>query len=245
MKTKNCLQYLLIAFACISAEMKAEYSWPFIIQGENGYADIHEEPDEKSKIIRRIYKYKHQLLFLNKAIEYDNERNEIIKNCADSAWIPVFAGRISGYIYKENILQINELPYLDININFDESTATGIIIGMNDSIRVSMEIVPIETIAYMSDLKRRGQHRYGDPEDEYSCPTKKLNKIIIEYNGRKTLLPEEEFQNYYYEVREMNVAVGSDGELYITFTGGKDSVEYTVWITIMNDNILSEFVEPK
>jgi hypothetical protein len=140
-------------------------------------------------------------------------------------------------------LQIDELPYFGIKTDLNKSVATGIITGMNDSITVSMEIVPVDTIAYICDLKS-GLDRHGDPVDGCFCPEKKLNRLIIDYKGEKTVLHRDRFKGYYYEVRGMGVSVGEDGELYIVIVGAGDEAEYVAWIIVMNGNILFEFIDP-
>ncbi|MDR2814311.1 MAG: hypothetical protein LBB79_06625, partial [Prevotellaceae bacterium] len=173
--------------------------------------------------------------------EYNDEGNEIIKNYADSTWIPVFSDKIDGYVHKDNLLEIYEFPHLDTKTDFNKSAAIEIITGMNDSIIVSMEIVHVDAIAYICDLKS-GYHRYGDPE--CLCPEKNLNKLVIDYKGEKTVLYRNRFKNYYYEIRDMGVFVGKDGELYIFIVGAGDAAEYAAWFIVMNGKILFEFVEP-
>jgi hypothetical protein len=241
MKTKN-LQYLLIVFICVPFEIQAQYTGPFIIKNKDGY--IQKSPNENSKTKTYKQKDKYQLLFLDLEPEYDDEGNEIIKNYADSTWIPVFNDKIVGYVHKENLLPIDELPYLDLKTNINKSAATEIITRMNDSIIVSMEIVPVDTIAYICDLKRNLDRCYGDPDDECSCPAKKLSRMIIDYKGKKTILDRNRFKNYYYEIRGMGVSVGKDGELYIVIVGAGDAAEYAAWIIVMNENILFEFIDP-
>jgi hypothetical protein len=243
MKPKNYLQYLLIVFICISAEMKAEYSGPFIIKDKNGYANIHKEADGNSKIEGKVYQC--QLLYLNSFPDFDDEGNKIIENYTDSIWIPVFNDSISGYIHKKNILPIWELPSLPIIKKLENSATSGTIICMNNDIKISMEVTPFDTITDLKELiKHEHCYCYGMGSD-YAYPylTKKLNKIIIDYNAKKIIFTKDKFQNYYCEIKEMDVFVGKDGELYISFSGTEGVAEYVAWITIMNDNILFEFVE--
>jgi hypothetical protein len=91
MKTENKLLYLFIIFVFTPLTAQAEYEGPFIIIDKDGYTNIRKEPNGKSEIVGKVYKY--QLLFLNSS--YDEYEQKIIVNYADSAWIPVYNDSIS------------------------------------------------------------------------------------------------------------------------------------------------------
>jgi hypothetical protein len=219
-------------------ESKAQYGYwtTFIINDKDGYTNIRKEPNGKSEIVGKVIKYE---LFTSMEGCEDIEISP-----ASVPWLFVCDNNnVCGYIYKKNIMLVYRLPELNKKTNFNESTTTSVMTRMNDSIRVSMEIILVDTMAYIGDLKKRFNFRYGDFEDEYSCPTKKLNKIIINYKDKTTILPKDKFQNYYYEIRDMDVYIGKEEELYIGFSGGGDASAYLAWFVIVNGEITQEFVK--
>jgi hypothetical protein len=111
-----------------------------------------------------------------------------------------------------------------------------------------MEITPFDTIIDKKEIVNKekiGGYCYGLFDEYYENnhdPSNKINKIEINYKRKKIVLTRNNLQNYYYEINDMSVHIGQDGELYIGLGGGGDSSAYYAWITIFNEKILQEFV---
>lgn len=222
---------------------------PFVIVDKDGYTNIREQPNANSKIIGKIHKY--QLFF-----SIDGNFCESGMYATDH-WEAIESdGNPNGYIYKKNILQINNLPSLKSKGKDDFSlSSNGIttIIRANDSIQI--------TIGLQSyDRKNHQGWIYGGTSDAYEKHIVKQQvgnevkeveifdnnqveteiKIIeIIYNGQKTTLPIDKIQNY-CDPLNITAYIGFDGELYLGISGGGDAAGYGVWFSIVNGEIVFE-----
>ena len=217
---------------------------PFIIMDKDGYTNIREQPNTKSKIIGKVYKY--QLFFSIDDLCGSNM-------FATDQWEPICSvGNPDGYIYRKNILQLNNLPLLkgkqDFKLSSDNSAT---IVIANDSIQITMLLQPYNRQNHQGWI-------YGGSGDEYekhivlqqidteikevevfdnNNVKTEIKEIEIIYNGQKKILPKDKIYNY-CDPKYIAAYVGFDGEIYLGISGGGDTGIYRVWFSIVKGNIV-------
>jgi hypothetical protein len=243
----NWKNYLLLPCISIflSLELKAQgYSTPFISIDKDGYTNVREKPDGKSKIVGKVFKY--QVFYFGD----DDECGGNIANYSSSKWLPIFTDSVSGYVYKKNIMDLQALPCITGKYNLNSSSTKGFILFMNDSLKIAMEIIPFDEKAHKFEIEKTewdGDEVYTIDEQRFygtnnRLPTCEIKKIEINYKSKITILPKDKI-NIYYEPRVMVVYIGLDGELYLCIAGGGDAGQYTVWFSIVNDEIVHNSME--
>jgi hypothetical protein len=236
MKGNRFSNYLLIAFVLLSIfKVNAQYGYgtSFIIADKDGYTNVREEPNAKSKIVGQFNKY---------------EVFSSIEGCEDIDvspssihWLQVEGynsnGKyVGGYIFKKNIYPLDKLPGLDRDKDDNDHS----IAYRNDSIQVVIDITSCDSIATL--IKESKEISYEGISYDDTSPQRMLNKIIINYNDVQTIINKEQLKSYYCELAGGGVWVGFDGELYIALTGSGDEAFYYAWLTIVAGKLANEYV---
>jgi hypothetical protein len=210
MKNKEFILIILF-FALSVSRMNAQL--PYIIIDKDGYTNIREQPNSKSRIVGKIQKY--QIFF----------SSEICGDSATTNWEPIISCNIHGYIYRKNICPISMLSVI-------KGRKKGSLIECNkDDLRVIMEIQPFD----------EQNHKDGYPMINSQTPASEIKKIEIYNKGDKTVLSKEILRRYYDIAYSLCVYVGKDGELYINFEGGGSGcvVEwYSAWLSIVSGKLI-------
>lgn len=241
--------YLVITCVCVYAPVKvnAQCGTPHIINDKDGYTNVRKAPNGKSEIVGKMYKHE---VFVSQERCGGEDEDEIIYS---DKWLKVWNDKTSGYIYKENVLRLDNLPFLKYTDFPSSIVPTNVY--RNDSISVTVEITPFDTIANsasiygVADLYFENDAYFAETKQsrEIYNPDNKINKIEVNYKGKKLLLTDK-LQNHYYNYHgydsyyRTSVNIGSDGELYIGFSGGVEGAVYHAWITIFNGEVIQEFV---
>jgi hypothetical protein len=216
-------------------DMKAQYYYGtmLIIKDKDGYTNIREEPDGKSKIIGQVHKYE---------VFYSVEGCEDMEiSPPDFPWLYMCTDNICGYIYKKNIIPLYDLPTIP-EIHEDSTS----IILKNDSIEISMITHIFNPVSDKKEIKNKDY--YGLCEEciasdfEIYDIVNTLNRIIINYKDKKIEIFRDELENYYYAIRFMTGYIGPDSELYIQFCGAGDAASYCATFVFYDDKIVQEFI---
>jgi hypothetical protein len=219
MENKKIVTILLLFILSVNT-LKAQC--PYIIVDKDGYTNVREQPNSKSKIIGKIYKY--QIFF------------SIDDFCGSGmfstdTWEAILSDKNpDGYIYKKNILSIYKLPYIVGKGIFEltQENKESIIIAKNDSVKIIMKLQPFNKLNHKGWV-------YGGNSDvlEEKLINNEIKEIEIIYRDTKTIFPPQRI-NEYCDVSFVRVYIGYEGELYLYFGGGGDAGNYAVWFSIVN-----------
>jgi hypothetical protein len=225
------LFFIILTF--MSIEVSA-YGPAYIIIDKDGYTNIREEPSIQSKIIGQVQKY--QVFFSIEVCEGEEE----IKN-----WLRIISDITpDGYIYRKNILPINQLPV--INGMYNLKTNTYVCSGNNLQVTMEMQIFDkndYKTNIYDNDIIAihtiDGQVCYG--VDGWA-PERTIKQMAINYKEKEIVLSKE-IVGKYFDVNKIAVYIGLEDELYIHFSGGDGVAWYGVWFSIVNGNFVYNTIE--
>jgi hypothetical protein len=234
---------VLYSFLFLVSNLNAQYCVPFITLDSDGYTNLREKPNSKSKIVDKVYKYE---VFCFIGIECDDN----LANYDDSNWIPVSTDQKGGYIYRKNILRLDKLHSLKVKQKINNNSVTqGILINANDTLSVVMHMKPFDKDKHELKITNDydGEHVwYIDGKDFYGTghrmPVREIKTIEILCKGIKTVLPNEKTKKF-YNPHTMCVRIGQSGELYLNICGGGDENQYSVWVSIVDGNIVYECFE--
>jgi hypothetical protein len=220
------------------SEMSAQYSATFITIDPDGYTNIREQPNTKSKIVGKVYKYQ-MFSFLGK------ECDDYLENHWADSWLYVFNDKVKGYIYQKKILEINRLPSLTIKRTIKNRFETGYITCANDTLSVTMQIQAFNEQNHIGAERLLGS--VNDPFDkkvmrEREWEETEIKEISLITNDDKVILPYEKIKDY-CNPQIMHVHIGRNGELYIYIGGGTEGEWYTVWLSVLNGKIVDTCFE--
>ena len=224
----------LFAGIILFIDLKAQYPYgtTFVIQDKDGYTNVREKPNGKSKVVGQVHKYE---IFRS---EEGCEDREISPH--GFPWLFISTDNINGYIYKKNIIPICEFPCIP-NV-YKDSTS---IILRNDSIEISVTTSIFNPTLDKQEIKTKEFHglceEYINSNFEVYSTVNTLNKIVINYRGKETKIFRREMCSYYYDIRDITSHIGTDGELYIEFCGSGDATSYCTIVVFNNSIIKQEF----
>jgi hypothetical protein len=221
----------IILFIILSlSSLNAQFNLPFIINDKDGYTNLREQPNGKSKIVGKVYKNQ-IFLAIGEPCE-DNPGYDPSNN-----WVYVATDDISGYIYSRNIMQLYKLPPIKLKGNFklSKNIKETIISGENDSIRIIMRLQSF------NEQNHEGRVYGGSsdiPEEniKYHLIENEIKEVEIFCKNKKTVLLKNEIKNY-CDVISMSAYIGYKGEIYLGIGGGGDAAQYGVWFSIVNGEI--------
>jgi hypothetical protein len=234
---------LLLSSLFLISYLSAQHCIPFITIDPDGYTNIREKPNNKSKIVDKVYK--HQVFVF--IVECDDD----YANYSTSNWLPVTTNyKGGGYIYRKNILQIDKLPSLAIRRKLYNNTIThDTLINSNDTLSAIMYIAPFDKDKHELKITNDhdGEHVWLiDGKDFYGTgyrmPVREIQAIEILCKGTKVVLPDEKIKRL-YNPHTMHVHIGQNGVLYLNIGGGGDDGQYAVWFSIVDGNIVYECFE--
>jgi hypothetical protein len=235
-KKQFILSVTLILFA---KTLDAQFWVPFITIDPDGYTNIREQPNAKSKIVGKVYKY--QIFYF-----IGEECDDDLSNYSSDSWLFINTDQVSGYIYKKKIFTLWNLPALKRKKSIQQDDNEGSIIVANDTLTVCMQIQPFDKNIHKLKIKNDedGEHVWSiDEEDfygtDYRMPFREIKSIEVSYNGRIKTLQQSKLKKF-YNPSSMRVYLGHYGELYIAIGGGADAGSYGVWMSIVDGDILYE-----
>jgi hypothetical protein len=240
MKRKNLI---LSSFVFFINSLNAQQCVPFITLDPDGYTNIRKEPNSKSQIVTKVYQYQ--------VFVFTVECDDDLSNYDESNWIPVSTNKQSGYIYKKNLLRLDKLPSLKEKQTIKcNSIIRGKLISSNDTLTVIIYMEPFDKNIHELEITNDsdGEHIwridgnffYGSSGNR--MPVREIKMVEILCGGRKTVLPKEKMENL-YDPHTMRVHIGQTGELYLNIGGGGDEGQYSIWFSIVNENIVYECFE--
>jgi hypothetical protein len=240
---------LICICVSISTHVAAQlyYGVPSIIIDKDGYTNIREEPNGKSKILGQAYKK--QLLWA-----CCNEESTI------STWISATTlqserqARLVGYIYKQNLLLLSKLLHLHNELKSDifrESNPPSkfLLICKNSAIIVAVELKHLTNERsyggyHLSKEYYNGKEVIGWPSEidwSFGGAACEFNSITVEYKGKKMVVSQEDLEYYYVDVHSLDVFIGLEGEVYVGFTGGAHA-SYDSWLVFDEEKLVDEYL---
>jgi hypothetical protein len=221
-------------FFLTSVELYA-YDKVYVITDKDGYTNVREKPDARSKILGQVHKYQ---IFFSLVGYCENELPETEK------WEPITRDTLEGYIYKRNIISVLDMPSITGKGKYTLSSndKESIILGENDSIKLILHLEPFDYKPY----NPKEYFAYGGSSDalEENLAHKTMNNQIKEmkivYNNETIIILPQEIIKKYCDVRHVSANIGFSGELYLNITGGEQGALYSVWFSIVDGKIMYE-----
>jgi hypothetical protein len=234
---------ILLSLVFFINSLSAQHCVPFITLDPDGYTNIREEPNSKSKIVTKVYQYQ--------VFVFTVECDDDLSNYDESNWIPISTNKQSGYIYRKNLLQLDKLPFLEKKQTIkSNSDIYGKLVNSNDTLSVTIYMEPFDK--NMHDLEitndSDGEHVWSiDGKIFYGSsgnrmPVREIKKVEILCKDKKMKLSKEKMENL-YDPHTMQVRIGRNGELYLNISGGGDEGQYSIWFSIVDGNIVYECFE--
>ncbi len=224
---------LFVAINFLPMVSKAQH----ITIDKDGYTNIREEPNSKSKIVGKVLK--NQIFYLiDDTLDGLGENDDIPKETAD--WILISTewwnpNRYSGYIYKKYAY-----PLSDMTILKGDGFGKSIITCSNKDIKVTMITQPFvkgnHTISE-EPFNVDGRHPYGI-DGLIQHLHREIKQIEVVFKGKQFILSKDKIANY-YNPNSMDVYIGPNEELYIRISGGDGAGGYSVYLSVVNGKIVS------
>jgi len=230
---KKLFLFSILIISCIG--VNAQY----ITIDKDGYTNIRKYPNAKSEIVGTVVQYEQ---FFAASYICDSDYQDTLTN-----WLLITKDIQNpiGYVYKKNLLQIENLPFIE-GIK-TEKNQTKILTCANDSLQVIMTLCPFEmsnheiTNPRLNDDgqiigfdKINGGYPFGS--DGY-IPNYEIQEVKIILNGKTILLPRNGF-NIYFNVNYLTTYLGVGGELYIQLSGGDGASGYRISLSVANGKLL-------
>jgi hypothetical protein len=217
--------------------LNAQFNLPFIINDEDGYTNLREQPNGKSKIVGKVNKFQVFLAFGEPCEDnpgYDPKNN----------WVYVKTDDIKGYIYSKNIMMLFKLPELKEKkltkrgFNNKQATLTDSLIRANDSLVVTMILQPINKQLHQFVIEE-GERAWIDGRNDYHgdrVPAIEIRSIEISCKGKKSILQSDKLKDL-FDPNDLGVYIGMNGELYIFIGGSGDESQYGIWFSVVNREV--------
>jgi hypothetical protein len=224
---------LAIAFSCIYIYSNAQdYA---IIKDKDGYVNVRQGPNFKSKIIGKLY--------TDDIFGYDSESET-------AGWIKIYKqnnkveiNSIDGYIDKTRLLPLSQFKSLN-----KKQIGKHIAIVSNDSISIT-----INSSAFIA--KNHKLHHYGIDKllsiDEKhvwgtdgEVPKVKISAVNVSINNISITIPKSEFDDLYEpNFKDFNVYLSKNGTLYIEMDNSDGAGAYTIIWVIKNNQYLKRYID--
>jgi hypothetical protein len=180
------------------------------------------------------------------------ECDDDLGNYENNSWlyVYVFNKDVKGYIYKKKILEIRNLPSLKMKRNLKNTSAktingTGNIVCSNDTLSVTMQVQIFDEQHHIGTewlhgtVKTPSTKETMDAHGEFET---EIREIIVMDKEIKYILSYEMIKDY-CNPHTMHVHIGKDGELYIYIGGGTEEESYSLWLSVVNGEIVDTCFE--
>ncbi|GAA6766181.1 hypothetical protein AAFH68_21210 [Flavobacterium sp. CGRL1] len=241
----NQIKLTFILFLLLTFTSQAQYIGAFaIIKDKDGFVNIRENNNAKSKIIGKIFE--NQVFEDLDALQ--NEKNEwvyitygISKQKTDSS--NKTENQDYGYIHKSRIEYLNNLPKLKMKIVSENNAEF-----KNDDLSIIIKtgkFIPKEHQIKKEDnfiSKIDNQYPWGidgiKPEDLIEIKSIKITNKNETYN-----IPINNLTGIYSpSFKHTQISIGSDKTIFIAMSNGDGAGAYNVVWTIKNNNVKDQFV---
>ncbi|KIA99492.1 hypothetical protein OA93_04820 [Flavobacterium sp. KMS] len=231
---------LILNLFFISSITKAQLA---IVYDKDGYVNVREKPDLKSKITGKIIEG--QVFCIN---TFDDERNnpEWLK-----IWYPINPDskikdftkfrdiKEDGYIHKSRVFYLENLK----EISFKNESSKKISVK-NDTLQIYIESKPFEKEKHQI-IKDNGGGLIIDKDAFYwgflgQIPRNELKAIKVVTNNSSYSFPKEAISGLYeLNLEFTKLYIGNKNEIYINLSGADGSDSYEVVWCLKNNKIYS------
>jgi Bacterial SH3 domain len=226
---KKILALLILIFTQNLFAQNTEGYGFAIIDDKDGFTNVREEPNVKSKIIGKIKEG--ELFFC-----FSNEKHK--------DWFAVDIknnNKLSGYVHKSRIKFVEELPKLNKRKSIkdtiylrNDSITLKMVIG--DFITTKHKLTKSNTVITKIDGKRPMGVDGGLPKTELKSIQLRIGDEVID-------VPKSELNDLYQiSFVSTDVYLGQNGDIYFTMANGDGAGGYLVAFAFKNKKFISRYV---